>query len=227
MKVITAAPVTDTKGNVVCGTPFSFPTEVVVWDGNSTSTSTRAPGTASVETIQNINSNAQAYWGANILGLSSSAGLASVETDTVTLDDFGSTFTSATSTETVTQTNTPEATFFVNSDFQSVDIETPKATGVTISFPTPFVYLPSSGLAGKTGDGVNDCVFTTGTEGYGYPPQTLLDYMVSNSAISSQYPGLASCLAGGPSMILPTQCTAVAPHFVGESPEFEYLTEMR
>lgn len=155
MKIITAAAVSDSNGNVVCATPVAFST-----------------------ISQNVNSNAQAYWGTSVLGVSSAP--------------LGLTTISDSNIFNVLPVTT---TFFVDSKTSSINTDTPLPSGVTVTLPTPFVYLPS----GCDGD-VGLCSFT-GAEEYGYPPQTLLDFMGSNAAVISQYPNFKQCVPAGPSLI--------------------------
>ena len=61
---------------------------------------------------------------------------------------------------------------------------------VQISFSKPFVYAPVSDEFPR--DVVN--------ENLGYVPQTLIDWMAQDSDYVSKFPGIASCLPGGPSV---------------------------
>jgi len=149
VKVITAAPVTDTKGNVICGTPWSFPTTSLEWGGTTTKTITQTFGT---ETFANINSNAQAYWGSDIAGLSSSSGTPVIKTNTLYTTFSGTTPEGSPSV--VIQTNTPDFSFYVNSKLKSVDTN-PTQAGIVIKLETPYVYAPATAAAGATGDGHN------------------------------------------------------------------------
>jgi hypothetical protein len=213
LKIITVAPVTNSNGEVLCGTDFSFPTTTLHNINGTISTETATSKDTAIAafedaTYSNINSNAQAYFGGyGIIGTSTSDLAPEITTLTLTNSDTNGV---PTTTITRTNTNTFEATFFINSQFESVDVSGPKPTGFTLTFD-PFVYQPASGKLGKTGHGSIGCSFNTGTEGYGYPPQTLLDSLIANPSISSQYPGLASCLPAGPSLIHPSLCSAVAP----------------
>jgi hypothetical protein len=86
----------------------------------------------------------------------------------------------------------------------------PPATPVIISLTTPFIYQPARGQTGAV-YGMDTCFETpaAGTEDYGYVPQTVLDFLISNKEYSSQYPGLSACLPGGPS-IIPSGCGTVS-----------------
>ena len=160
---------TDSGGKVACGTPdAAFPSETLI-----------------------VNSNAQAfYYGASDLSyFSTRVGNPQVVTSTYTITNgaFANVEASVT-TRTLTQTITPTETFLINSKNESVSIPTTRPPGVTVTLDTPFVYQPASGATGLTPEGFGNCYYGTGTEGWGYPPQTLLDHMVKNSAISKQYP---------------------------------------
>lgn len=74
-----------------------------------------------------------------------------------------------------------------------------RTNGVVMSLTTPLIYQPTRGATGQTSRDI--CYQSDGAENFGYVPQTLLDYMISNRDYVSQYPGLASCLPGGPSII--------------------------
>ena len=93
-----------------------------------------------------------------------------------------------------------------------------------IHFSTPFVFLPVEGATAKLGPepilsvqtisgGVRVLPITppidltpstasvdTDDVDYGYVPQTLIDWMAANPNYKAQYPGLASCHPGGPSI---------------------------
>ena len=63
---------------------------------------------------------------------------------------------------------------------------------VPISFSKPFVYVPLS-------DPFPSRVVN---ENFGYVPQTLIEWMAQDSDYASKFPGIASCLPGGPSIDL-------------------------
>lgn len=90
-----------------------------------------------------------------------------------------------------------------------------------IHFSTPFVYLPPDGaneelgpmpaVEVQTADGtitffINEPAPTisisndNSDQDYGYVPQALIDWMAKNPSYVSQYPYLASCYPGGPSI---------------------------
>ena len=69
---------------------------------------------------------------------------------------------------------------------QSLDLHT------TLTFQTPFTYIPVS---------------SPGSEGYGYVPQTLIDWMAQDPGYRVRYPELKLCKPGGP----PVQPIFTAP----------------
>ena len=103
-----------------------------------------------------------------------------------------------------------------------------------ISFSTPFVYLPLRGAQeGIDGDAevwliqnpdIPSTVQKRGlapattysipndgaNEDFGYVPQALIDWMAANPDYSKQYPGLASCVPGGPPISPSNGCFAQA-----------------
>ncbi|KAH6675061.1 hypothetical protein B0J14DRAFT_28081 [Halenospora varia] len=190
VKVITAAPVTNSNGDLVCGTVFSYTSA-----GNVT--------------FSGVNSNAQAYWGgSNIAGPSVSELPGSVATTTFTNSAIK---TQSASTFTNTYTVPKSTTLYTNSAGQLVTAS--RQAGVTITLDAPFVYQPPSGATGKTGEtGDPKCNWGTDSILYGMTPQTLIDYMIKKPALSSQYPGLESCGIAYPSIIRTTACSAYAGH---------------
>lgn len=202
--------VTNTEGDLVCGTTYTYGIPLPVTftpqgsTGAVTSLSTSYDPT-DMMIYPDLNTNAQAYFGADIDGFQGSVVRTSfVEIETITRP-----------TTTMTETNFHSGyynTIWTNSAGEVVNTDD-RQVGVTITLDTPFVYLPasSSGTTGLPGD---RCVVGTTNEGFGYPPQTLLDHMINNPAISSQFPGLASCLPAGPSLLVFSSirtCSLVAP----------------
>ena len=183
---------TDSHGHKVCGTPSSFTNSVSFYGANT-----------DLPVFQSINSNAEAYFGGlDIAGITSSPTHTTTETDTFSWTD-------PPSTEIATLTLTSYSTYYVNSLGKPIPPGvTP--TGVIISLTTPFIYQPTRGAKGEDDEGQH-CLQSSGTENYGYVPQTLLDFLVSNEQYSSQYPGLSSCLPGGPSIIQITSCESILP----------------
>jgi hypothetical protein len=190
VKIITVPAVTDGDGHKVCGTSSAFTNSVSFYGGNT-----------DLLTFTSMNSNAQAYFGGlNIAGLTKSATYTTTITDTIPYSDY---------TDTGTWTWSSYSTYYVNSLGQPIPPQVPP-TGVTISLTTPFIYQPERGAKGEDDEGQH-CLQNTGTENYGYIPQTLLDFLIQNEQYSAQYPGLSSCLPGGPSIIQITSCNSVLP----------------
>lgn len=61
---------------------------------------------------------------------------------------------------------------------------------VQISFSTPFVYAPVS----------DKFPSNVASENFGYVPQTLIEWMAQDYDYVAKFPGIASCLPGGPSV---------------------------
>jgi hypothetical protein len=156
-------------------------------------------------TISGVNSNAEAYFGGSSIRqqLLTSFSVGSTSYPAITENVLGG------SPDTYSAYVSPiynYTTLFIDN---AGSIVTPqKPTGIVITFPTPFIYLPSRT---ETSGEVDICEETGGNENYGYVPQTVLDYMTANPAISSQYPGLANCLPGGPSILRILSCAFLAP----------------
>ncbi|KAE9374135.1 hypothetical protein N431DRAFT_556531 [Stipitochalara longipes BDJ] len=168
VKIITAAAITNDDGKVVCAAASSG--------------------------YLNINSNAEAYFGGPSI-----AGISDADTIYTTVITSTLTFlepTVFTTTPTMTETLTTQATYYTNSD-GSIVTPSPDQPGLVISLTTPFIYQPPWGSTQPTAQ----CKRTANSEQYGYIPQTLLNYLIKNPFYSSQYPGLASCVPGGPSLL--------------------------
>ncbi|KAG9240665.1 hypothetical protein BJ878DRAFT_524976 [Calycina marina] len=205
--IVTVPPVTDAEGNFVCGTTYIKTDDVDI--GPSTTRTvpyTDTPDAGYTPLI--VNSNAQAYYYGvtNLLTETTMYGAAVIRTSVIKNTVASTTFTRV-------ETSTPASVFLINSQLESVSVPTTRPSGVVVTLPTPFVYQPTSGAYGHTREGVSNCYYGDGTEGYGYPPQTLLDFMAKEPVITAQYAGFASCLAGGPSMVSSKMCTAVAPAY--------------
>ncbi|KAL8702641.1 MAG: hypothetical protein Q9201_004188 [Fulgogasparrea decipioides] len=78
-----------------------------------------------------------------------------------------------------------------------------------ISFSTPFVYRPPRRAKEGLDDGKQ--VWDGANGDFGYVPQALIDWMAQNPDYAAQYPGLASCLPGGPRIDPDHQDCRVAP----------------
>ena len=89
--------------------------------------------------------------------------------------------------------NDPDPVYItgVNSNAESYFSPGPKSPStVQISFSTPFLFAP-----------LNDPFPAKVVNEYlGYVPQTLIEWMAQHSEYVSKYPGIASCLPGGPSV---------------------------
>ena len=72
---------------------------------------------------------------------------------------------------------------------------------VLVSFSKPFVYVPPS-------DPFPSRVVN---ENFGYVPQTLIEWMAQNSDHASKFPGIASCLPGGPSIDFLSHFCSIPP----------------
>ena len=178
-------------------------------------------------TFSGINSHVQAYFG----GMNSS-------TQTITTEYSVSRWSTLPIGNTYTQIQiTNQSTWIVTRTAEITNITYPSTTAYTteIQFPTPYLHFPERGqtqvvnvgnlpnINEYSGLGVRDVPTTTSSKGfdtllanYGYVPQDAINWM------AEQYPSLASCLPGGPS-ILPIEdhygyvniidhgCAAVAP----------------
>ena len=159
---------TDAAGNLVCSTTLQEGTDPAI----------------------TFNSNAQAtYYGASdLVTFSTAINTANLVTDTYTVTFTETDGTMTTNTLTRTDAAGPKSTIYFDSNNDTVSIPSTRASGVVLTLETPFVYQPKSGANGKTLEPFGNCWAGTGSEGIGYPPQTLLDYMVKDQAISKQYP---------------------------------------
>ncbi|KAH8592125.1 hypothetical protein B0O99DRAFT_689906 [Bisporella sp. PMI_857] len=211
VKIITVPAVTDAGGNAVCATPSQ---------GNSTGFS---PGaglakptgpTSDIFAITSINSNAEAYFGgSSISGRVATTEGAITGATTRSAFTFTDTLGSLTTRSVSTQLLHETLPVWARSNGETF-VFTPSTTGVAITFPTPFIYLPPRGATGGTEAGaISVCLQTGGNENYGYVPQSVIDHMISEPAIRSQYPGIASCLPAGPSIIHVPRCGEPAPAF--------------
>lgn len=186
VKVITAAPVTNSAGQLVCGTPGVF---------NRGSNITTGANVATM-TIDNENTNAQAYWGTSKIADSEIPTSTSTKIYTVTYSTSSTSFKTLTAIATLYSTSQAPA---------------PTGAGTTLTFDTPFIYAPSWAAAGASGPGSTDCDGDDkGTIHYGYLPSTIKDYMLGVPQITSQYPNLGSCLIAGPPITVRTICSANA-----------------
>ncbi|EPE35813.1 hypothetical protein GLAREA_05151 [Glarea lozoyensis ATCC 20868] len=147
-------------------------------------------------TLDHVNSNAESYWGTKVQPSSKIPTSTELLTETGTVNQPGTK-----STYTQTQTFTEYSTKF--SAFPS---------GVTTISFDPYVYAPEYAKTGLRGVGETTCDDDEGRSEvrFGFLPEQLLKYMVGVPEISSQYPGLESCFAGGPVIVTQTKCEATA-----------------
>jgi hypothetical protein len=176
VKIITAKPVVATDGQTMCGTVSSWP----------------RPNFYDVQaTFENINSNAEAYFGGSSIG-----GALALPTLTATHIHF-----SLFGSKSVTYTATETSMGMYFTDLRGHTVEpTMASSGLEITLTTPFIYQPTRGA----NPGIKDpraCFQGGGTENFGYIPQTLVDYLAQDPYYVSLYPDLTSCLPAGPSIL--------------------------
>lgn len=176
VKIITAPPVVTTDGQIMCGTVSSWP----------------RPNFYDVQaTFENINSNAEAYFGGSSIG-----GATVIPTATSTHIRFsvvgGLSFR-------YTATETALGMYFTDLRGHTVE-PTMASSGLEITLTTPFIYQPTRGADPRTGD-PRACFQGDGQENFGYIPQTLVDYLAADSYYVSLYPDLTSCIPAGPSIL--------------------------
>jgi hypothetical protein len=220
VKVITVPAVTDLHGNLVCattsqGTITGSVTNIlrttatnIVPASNGTSAVTKevvhtitiyTETTSDIYTINGVNSNAEAYFGGHgIIGWTK-------QDFTTTGYDVrpAQTLTNPLGTATITAyTNALYDYIFhyVRSNGETFTYQ-PPTTGTVVTFPTPYIFQPPCETT-DLDEFEPVCTHANIKEANGYVPQAVLDHMISDSAIRSMYPGIASCLLGGPSIIL-------------------------
>ena len=88
----------------------------------------------------------------------------------------------------ITDINSNAEDYFNSSQDQRSAIAIDNPDVVPISFSKPFVYIPLS----------DPFPSRVANENFGYVPQTLIEWMAQESDYSSKFPGIASCLPGGP-----------------------------
>ncbi|RVD85350.1 uncharacterized protein DFL_003674 [Arthrobotrys flagrans] len=170
-KIITVPPVTDSNGNSVCVTASSHPNHPDM-------------GIPGSRKFTGLNTYAQAYYG---------VGICTLEiipfTETIEDDDNG---TGAT-------TKTSVTTGAVTLDCTYTPTGGPKPSVVTeITLTKPYVRIPPASET-ISFDSIG-CTIANNVpqEMWGYFPQDVIDYIVSDPSIRSQYPDITKCLAGGP-----------------------------
>ena len=92
-----------------------------------------------------------------------------------------------------------ESYFSAGSKMDSANVSA-KFNMIQISFSKPFVYAPPS-------DPFPSKVVN---ENFGYVPQTLIEWIAQHPDYVSKFPGIASCLPGGPSIDL--DADVICPH---------------
>lgn len=232
VKIINVPVVTDTNGNLACTTASTY--------------HLKCPEPIDSATFNGINSHVQAYYG----GLSSAV---ETSTDTYTVSRWsklpGPTLSQIPITNQSTFTMTGTATV-TNITYAATSFFT-----IEISFVTPFLHFPSRGttevqntgdlpvLVGQSTPGANldaRALSTTTSytstnydpllADYGYVPQEVIDSLAQIPEYIKQYPSLASCLPGGPSIlpikdhepwinIMDDGCAAAAPGVLSSVPD--------
>jgi hypothetical protein len=233
VKIITVPAVTDSAGKIVCATSsYATTTESVTETLLSTASTivtasdgmevtkniihtseTYANGPTDIYTISGVNENAEAYFGGHgILGWSSfavkSTGYEVFPAQTLT-NSFGLTTTIPTYTEDLNEL----IYYYARSSGDAFTTYTPSISSKVIKFPTPFIYLPPCATE-DVPDREPVCTHANMKEAYGYVPKAVLDHMISDPAIKSKNPGIASYLVGGPSIILQNPFTVPGPRRV-------------
>ncbi|KAL8796934.1 MAG: hypothetical protein Q9195_000705 [Heterodermia aff. obscurata] len=201
VKIINVPAVIQANGELACTTASTY--------------QLKCPDPIDSATFSGINSHVQAYYG----GLSSST---QTSTDRYTYSRWstlpGSTFQQVQVTKQTTFTATGTA-IITNITHAATSFSTTE-----IIFPTPYLYFPSRGKTEvqNTGDlpdivGIGTSAldkralsttrsrtstkYDTLVADYGYIPQVVIDSMANDPEYIRQYPSLASCLPGGPSII--------------------------
>ena len=90
----------------------------------------------------------------------------------------------------ITGVNSNAESYFFSGQKPDSAINSSMFDMVPVSFSKPFVYAPLS-------DDFPDNVVN---ENFGYVPQSLIEWMAQDPDYVSKFPGIASCLPGGPSI---------------------------
>jgi hypothetical protein len=195
LKVIRVAAITDSNGNKACATPSTFPTTFVDFSRSETS----VPYTT--ETF--VRTATETFYTTTGPNLISSIGVATTTlTERLTRSSI---IVSTGGKFTTTYSNLPVFTVNPSAEAYFDEDATFKPTGTVLSLATPFIYLPSRGAHGMTGEGHDSCTQGAGPENYGYPIQAALDFA------EAQFPELAGCMPAGPEIVSNTACSQVAP----------------
>ena len=201
VKIINVPAVIQANGELACTTISTY--------------QLKCPAPVSSATFSGINSHVQAYFG----GLRSST---QTSTDTYTFSQW-----SSLPGPTLHQVQITNQTTFTITGTAVITKITHVATSFStteISFATPYLYFPSRGKTEvqNTGDLVDIAGISTSlldrralsattsqtstkydtlVADYGFVPQVVIDSMANDPENIRQYPSLASCLPGGPSII--------------------------
>ena len=201
VKIINVPAVTQANGKLACTTISTY--------------QLKCPDPVDSATFSGINSHVQAYYG----GLSS---LTQTSTDRYTYSRW-----SSLPGPTLHQVKITDQTTFTRTGTAIITYITHVATSFStteIIFPTPYLYFPSRGKTEvqNTGDlpnivGIRTSAldkralsatasqtskkYDTLLADYGFVPQVVIDSMVNDAEYIRQYPSLASCIPGGPSII--------------------------
>ncbi|KAL8687115.1 MAG: hypothetical protein Q9218_006620, partial [Villophora microphyllina] len=202
IRIITAPAVTDLNGRVVCAT-----TSTDVGSCGPPVDGTGQPSwkvTSWSNVFPEVNQFAQDYFQPASYSLSQISGSIQTAQDTYVSTDVSTVTTRATYT-------------YFSGEESDVSIPESVHTYPVIYFSIPYVYIahrtngqrpddgfgkralastyPTSGAKNTTYDSYDGAA-----EDLGYVPQALVDWMGQNSDYANQYPGLASCLPGGPQL---------------------------
>lgn len=185
VKVITAAAVTDSLGQVVCGTVSTYPTVFTLSHESGPYTFTQTDVKPEIFTY--VNSNAEAYYGGPSISKFVSIPLARVPATTYTATyPQTNNHTTSLSLTVLTAYSYPHSYFYLNSAGSTIQTDAPRPSGVTITLDKPFIYAPAYGAAGATG-GQFECQMGNSSEGWGVVPQTLMDHILKVPSLSSRY----------------------------------------
>ena len=90
----------------------------------------------------------------------------------------------------ITGINSNAENYFISSPYKGSVMIPAKFDVLEVSFSEPFLYTPLRDPFPAKVDNAN----------LGYVPQTLIDWMARDPDYVSKFPGIASCLPGGPSV---------------------------
>ncbi|KAH8646402.1 hypothetical protein BGZ60DRAFT_244159 [Tricladium varicosporioides] len=193
LKIITVPQVTNSNGDYVCATVststsiltgtsisrFSSPTSTQTVTRTVTETLYTSIGSGYISATGTVTRTETSYYTYYGYSISSGAAFTSTEPDVYSFT-----------------VNSYANAYFGGS-------ATTKPSGTVLTLATPYIYLPARGSAGSNGSNPSSCNRGPGQENFGYPVQAAIDFA------ASQYPQIASCLPGGPSVLPATVCSAV------------------